>query len=216
MLREVSADMLTPENRFGAGDMVKIGCNDCKGCSDCCRDMEATIVLDPYDVYRLTQFLNQSFESLIGNGVELSVVDGLILPLLSMENDKGCCRFLDETGRCSVHPARPGICRLYPLGRIYEGDEFFYFLQTDACPAKNKTKVKIKKWLSEENYTGYEAFVRAWHGLIVKKRQAAAQASGLEEQKALSMELLTTFYVNGYRRGEEILPQLMERIAKCM
>ncbi|MBE5906667.1 MAG: YkgJ family cysteine cluster protein [Lachnospiraceae bacterium] len=216
MLREVSADMLTPDNRFGAGDMVKVGCNDCAGCSDCCRDMEATIVLDPYDVYRLTGFLNQSFESLIGNGIELQIVDGLILPLLSMENESGCCRFLNKEGRCSVHPARPGICRMYPLGRIYEGEEFSYFLQKDACPAKNKTKVKIKKWMGEENYAAYEAFVKAWHGLVVKFRKEALAATDVEVVKAIGMKLLQTFYVQGYARNEEIFPQLMERVKQCL
>lgn len=215
MLREVTADTLSLTNRYQGNDMVKIACNNCQGCSDCCRDMEATIVLDPYDIFRLTNFLNKSFESLIGNGVELKVVDGLILPLLSMENEAGCCAFLNEEGRCSVHEARPGICRLFPLGRIYEEDGFSYFLQEGACKAKNKSKVKIKRWLCEEDYAGYEQFISAWHKVIVKYRERAAKARDVEEQKAVSMELLNRFYIRGYQRNEDIFAQIKERITEC-
>ena len=215
MLREVSADTLRPGNRYQAEDMVKIACNNCQGCSDCCRDMEATIVLDPYDMFRLTNFLNKSFESLIGNGVELKVVDGLILPLLSMENEAGCCVFLNNEGRCSVHEARPGICRLFPLGRIYEEDGFSYFLQEGACKAKNKSKVKVRKWLCEENCAGYEGFIKQWHALIVKSREKAAKAQSVDEQKAISMELLNRFYIMGYQRNEDIFTQIEKRIVQC-
>lgn len=215
MLREVSEKVLQQTNRYQAKDMVKIACNDCRGCSDCCRDMEATIVLDPYDVFRLTNFLNKSFESLLGNGVELKVVDGLILPLLSMENEKNCCVFLNEEGRCSVHAARPGICRLFPLGRIYEEEGFSYFLQEDACRAKNKSKVRIKKWLCEEDYAGYEDFILQWHKLIVKCREKVAESQELALQKAVSMELLNRFYITGYQRDRDIFVQLKERISEC-
>ncbi|MGN0169710.1 MAG: YkgJ family cysteine cluster protein [Lachnospiraceae bacterium] len=210
MLREISLEEISDGKRYGANDMAKIGCNGCKGCSDCCRGMSDTIVLDPYDVYRLTGFLNQSFESLIGNGIALQVVDGLVLPVLDMNNEKKQCAFLNEEGRCSVHPVRPGICRLFPLGRIYEDDGFAYFLQTDQCPAKNKTKVKIKKWIDEPDYSSYEQIVLSWHRFLVSKREEVKELTEPEEQKALSMQILSEFYVKGYGK-EDFATQLRQR-----
>lgn len=35
---------------YTKNDMVKAGCNDCKGCSACCHGMGESIVLDPYDI----------------------------------------------------------------------------------------------------------------------------------------------------------------------
>lgn len=213
MLREVSMEEISDGKRYTANDMAKIGCNGCKGCSECCRGMSDSIVLDPYDVHRLTGFLNQSFENLIGNGIALQVVDSLVLPVIDMNNDRQQCVFLNEQGRCSVHPVRPGICRLFPLGRIYEEDGFSYFLQTDQCPAKSKTKVKIKKWLEEPDVTAYEQMVLLWHRFLVEKRQETQTLSGAEEIKALSMKILSEFYVKGYG-AEDFAMQLRERMQR--
>ena len=38
-----------------------------------------------------------------------------------MERDDGACGFLGEAG-CTVHPDRPLVCRLYPLGRAVAPD----------------------------------------------------------------------------------------------
>lgn len=213
MLREVSMEEISDGKRYTANDMAKIGCNGCMGCSECCRGMSDSIVLDPYDVYRLTAFLNQSFESLIGNGIALQVVDGLVLPVIDMNNDRQQCVFLNEQGRCSVHSVRPGICRLFPLGRIYEEEGFSYFLQTDQCPAKNKTKVKIKKWIEEPDVAAYEQMILSWHQFLVAKRQEVQGLTEAEEIKALSMKILSEFYVKGYGK-EAFAKQLTERIER--
>ena len=213
MLREVSMEEISDGKRYTANDMAKIGCNGCMGCSECCRGMSDSIVLDPYDVYRLTAFLNQSFESLIGNGIALQVVDGLVLPVIDMNNDRKQCVFLNEQGRCSVHSVRPGICRLFPLGRIYEEEGFSYFLQTDQCPAKNKTKVKIKKWIEEPDVAAYEQMILSWHQFLVAKRQEVQGLTEAEEIKALSMKILSEFYVKGYGK-EAFAKQLTERIER--
>ena len=213
MLREVSMEEISDGKRYTANDMAKIGCNGCMGCSECCRGMSDSIVLDPFDVYRLTAFLNQSFESLIGNGIALQVVDGLVLPVIDMNNDRQQCVFLNEQGRCSVHSVRPGICRLFPLGRIYEEEGFSYFLQTDQCPAKNKTKVKIKKWIEEPDVVAYEQMILSWHRFLVSKRQEAQGLTEAEEIKALSMRILSEFYVKGYGK-EAFAKQLAERIER--
>ena len=94
--------------------------------------------LDPYDIYRLTKNLELDFTRLMQGRIALHVEEGLILPHLAMSEENGACSFLNEEGRCSIHAHRPGICRLFPLGRIYENDGFSYFLQVNECVRENR------------------------------------------------------------------------------
>ena len=72
--------------------------------------------------------------------------------------------FLTEEGRCGIHPFRPGICRLFPLGRYYEENGFRYFLQVHECQKENRAKVKVKKWLDTPDLKKYETYIArlAW------------------------------------------------------
>ena len=132
MKRNVRLEDISDGKLYTANDLVKADCHDCEGCSACCRGM-ASIVLDPYDVWQLCMGLRKTFEGLMEEHIELQVVDGVILPKLKMAGEEESCTFLDENGRCSIHLFRPGICRLFPLGRYYEDDGFRYFLQVKEC-----------------------------------------------------------------------------------
>ena len=158
---------------YSSNDMVKVGCHDCTGCSACCCDMGESILLDPMDVWHLERNLGQSFEQLLAGAIDLHVEDGLILPNLKMAPSAAGpkCSFLNEEGRCSIHGFRPGICRLFPLGRNYEGEKLSYFLLSDVCPAKNKSKMKVSKWLEVDGMKDYERFLEKWHALTKSHRQ---------------------------------------------
>ena len=167
MKRNVKMEEISDGKLYTANDLVKADCGDCEGCSACCRGMGSSIVLDPLDVYRLTEGLGVRFEQLLVEKIELNVVDGIILPNLKMGGAKECCAFLNEEGRCSIHGIRPGICRLFPLGRFYENGSFQYFLQIHECKKENRTKVKVKKWIDTSDLKSYEAFVSQWHYFLL-------------------------------------------------
>lgn len=59
MERNVEIDKISDGKRYGANDLVKVGCDDCRGCSACCNGMGDSIVLDPMDVYRLEREINR-------------------------------------------------------------------------------------------------------------------------------------------------------------
>ncbi len=204
MLREIDLSVVSDGKLYTANDLVKADCGGCKGCSECCRTMADTIILDPWDVYHLTTGLNVTFEALLQKELELKVVDGIVLPYLKMQPDTNACAFLNEEGLCGIHAIRPGFCRLFPLGRIYtdknSGPGFHYFLQIHECPKPNKTKVKIKKWLGIPDLKQYEAYITDWHSYL-KQRQIAAMNpdSDAEIVKTLSMDILRRFYLTPYR-----------------
>ena len=52
MERNVTMAEISDGKLYSRDDMVKVGCDDCRGCSACCHGMGNSIVLDPYDVYR--------------------------------------------------------------------------------------------------------------------------------------------------------------------
>ena len=57
MRREVTLEEISDGRLYEANDMVKADCQDCKGCFDCCTGMGDSVVLDPLDVWRLSQGL---------------------------------------------------------------------------------------------------------------------------------------------------------------
>ena len=201
---------------YGNNDMVKISCHDCRGCSSCCRDMGDTIWLDPYDIFSLTLHLGKSFEELLKNEVELHVEDGLILPNLRMisavtPEHKTACSFLNEEGRCSIHSFRPGYCRLFPLGRNYEEGKLAYLVLKDACLAKEKSKIKINKWLSIPRLKDYEVFLVEWHSLTKTLRGYFAEHMEDAISKAINMRLLQNFYMTAYE-GEDFYTAFTNRM----
>lgn len=211
---EVDIKEISDGNLYGPNDMVKADCGDCKGCSACCQGMGESIVLDPYDVYRLTTGLNLSFEALLADKIELNVFDGMILPNLKMAGEKEACAFLNEEGRCSIHSIRPGICRLFPLGRYYENGSFQYFLQIHECKNENRTKVKVKKWIDTPDLKQNEKFILAWHDFVNEIQTKMMEISDDALFKKVNMFLLQQFFIERYNE-EDFYKQFEERLEKA-
>ena len=205
-MKEVSDGRL-----YRANDLVKADCGGCQGCASCCRGMGNSITLDPQDLFRLYQGLRMDFDRLLEDGrIELNIVDGLILPNLKMAGPKESCTFLNREGRCSIHPLRPGICRLFPLGRLYENGSFRYFLQVHECPKEDRKKIKVKKWLDLPEPGRYEQFICDWH-YYLKGLQKKVQKDP-EQMKPVSMELLNGFYRMPYDPAGDFYGQFYERM----
>lgn len=199
MRRNVSMEEISDGKLYGLNDMVKADCFDCKGCSDCCRGMGKSILLTPYDIYQLTVKGKISFEELLNSGkIELGVADGVILPNLKMQEDSQACSFLNEEGRCTIHEYRPGICRLFPLGRYYDEKGIRYFLQIYECSNKNRGKVKVYRWIDQPDIKQNEAFIQRWHDLVRNFSDFLRENPDEQTARALNMRLLKTFFLTPY------------------
>lgn len=211
MRRPVSLEEISDGRLYGENDMVKADCHGCRDCFLCCTGMGNSVILDPYDVYRLQAGTGKTLTVLLEEGaVQLNVVDGVILPNLRMCGEQERCFFLDSGGRCSIHESRPGLCRLFPLGRFYEKGDFRYFLQTGECPAANRSKVKVSKWIDTPDTARNHAFIRSWHDLLKKLETLAAEGE-MEEIKALNLAFLRTFFLEPYDPDRDFYPQFWER-----
>lgn len=82
----------------------------CHRCLKCCQ--HKLIQVNPYEVAQLSRHLGISTTEFIAHHL-----DGVFL----RRRSDGTCEFLGPEG-CTVHAARPLVCRLYPLGRHVNAD----------------------------------------------------------------------------------------------
>lgn len=213
ILRKVeNLDEISDGRIYGLNDMVRADCQDCQGCSDCCQAMGKSILLDPLDIFRLCKNTRFSFEQLLADKVELNVVDGIILPNLRMIGQKEQCSFLNEEGRCSIHEFRPGICRLFPLGRCYDDHSFQYFLQVNECSKKNRTKVKVSKWIDTPDLKRNQQYILDWHNFLKAVEKLLQESKNEELHRTVNMYILNNFFVKPYDYEEDFYSEFSQRL----
>lgn len=215
MKRFCSLEEISDGNFYDINDLVQVSCDGCGGNANCCHGMGSSIVLDPFDVYRILTHLKISFEQLLMDKIELNVVDGIILPNLKMKESSEQCAFLNPNGRCSIHSSRPGICRIFPLGRYYENQGFKYILQVNECPNTSKTKVKLSKWIDTQNLKDNGQFINDWHYFLKDVEHVIKNATDETMVKQINMYILNRFYLKQYEEGEDFYIQFYERLQEA-
>ncbi len=168
----------------------------CRRCIGCCRFKR--IQLNPYEIARMARELGLSTTGFIseytGNG-------GTVL----QTREDGTCVFLHSAG-CQIHPARPLVCRLYPLGRYvdYLGVETFAQAELEeGCRGDLHESGTIDRYLEEQ---GAFPFMHAadlylnllWHLLDILKDQGTESS---ESEKILKK---VRAVANGCDEGNEL------------
>ena len=190
MLRYDDINEISDGRLYSENDMVRVDTNGCEGCSKCCEsDMGNSIVLDPYDIFHMTEGAGKTFDELLVSFlVELDMIDNIVLPHIKMDNG---CGFLNADKRCSIHKYRPSICRLFPLGRLYNDKGFDYILQTGECIKDNCSKIKVDKWLGIEDLPRHSAFINKWHRFLQFERKKVREIIERAENEALRISSIS-------------------------
>ena len=130
------------------------------------------------------------------------------------QDSSDCCPFLTDAGRCGIHPYRPGLCRLYPLGRYYTEDSFRYILQKDECADREKYPVLLRDWLGIPDLAEYEQYILEWHDFI---RRAGAVMPMLTERSrdSVARYILQVFFVKPYDIEKSFYDQFYMRMSVC-
>jgi hypothetical protein len=97
----------------------------CHRCLKCCHHKR--IQLGPYEVARLAR--NRGLTTSEFRAAWTEDGAGLVLG----QTESGACVFLGSEG-CTVHPDRPLVCRLYPLGRHVRADGTEWFSHLEPHP----------------------------------------------------------------------------------
>ena len=212
ILNEISDGKL-----YDIEDMVKADTCGCNGCSDCCNDVGDLVVLTPFDIYEMTTYLNTDFDKLLGDKILLRENNKITLPYLKMQDENKNCSFLDKNGRCTIHSKRPNICRLFPLGRAYQDNDFKYFLQVDNCPKEELKDVKVADWINIENYNENKKFILEWYKFIKALTFRLKFVRDEDEIENINQILLDSFYRvkidnDFYKSFEELLPEVKNKL----
>ena len=101
---------------------------------------------------------------------------------------------------------------MFPLGRYYEDTGFRYFLQVHECQRKDRSKIKVRKWLDIPDLRKYEAYIFEWHSFL---KLCERESEGLDGDslKILQMYLLRTFYQMPWS-GDDFYEEFYARLAQ--
>lgn len=184
-------------------DNVKADACGCDGCSACCHHVGDLVALTPFDVYEIRSHLQVDFDRLIGDKIQLVANNKILTPYLNMQKEDGRCSFLNSENRCSIHAHRPNICRLFPLGRVYEEGDYKYFLQVGSCTKADLKEVKVRDWIGISDYEQHKAFTLEWYRLLKALTFRLKFVRDEKELEAMNNYLLDTFYHLEVREGED-------------
>lgn len=138
----------------------------CRACGKCCRNRH-DIILPPYDVYKISKYLNLSPEEMINQYCEWYIGPDSKLPIVRIlpRGAGNVCPFM-QNKLCTIHAVKPGVCALFPLGRAIlhdesqSGNEILYFKQDVDCSVKKE--YSLEEWLMRVGLHESEEYFLAW------------------------------------------------------
>lgn len=208
----------------------------CKQCGDCCtyRVDEDSIIMSPYDVYRIAKAKNMTTSEVLVNYAEFELGSDSRIPLALIKNKQEgielVCSF-QENHKCSIQHDKPGACQMYPLGRMLtmEKDETThslqvdYFLQDIGCAGKIKGpnhEHVVEKWFpnfeeSEQAFVKYAEFTKVLCSHTMYREFIDHPRINEEMKQRLVNSLIEKIYVD-YDTTKDFLPQLEENTTGWM
>lgn len=134
-------------NTLGLDDTFPFSC---KACGKCCKNRH-DIILTPYDVYRLARYLGRTTTEIISRYCEIYEGEKTHLPVVRVlpQPPDNRCPFL-RNKKCSVHTAKPVLCRVYPLSKLSGGErmEVRYYYNNPFCSHRTGS-VKVRDWIAD-------------------------------------------------------------------
>ncbi|HOC92851.1 MAG TPA: YkgJ family cysteine cluster protein [bacterium] len=132
---------------------------ECECCGVCCAS-GLEIFLNTVDIFKLRAYFKRPTRELIEEYLILEQrAEYGAYPLCLIRMGEGGCPFLD--GRlCSVHPARPAGCRLFPVIHYHDasrGEVFAFAEDMNFCPGRRRAEERpLTDWLEENVFRDYE------------------------------------------------------------
>lgn len=162
-IQEMSFEEIKQIETMGLNDTFHF---TCKACGKCCKNRR-DIVLTPYDVFRIARYLGRTPEEIITRYCQVYEGHESHFPVVWLQpippNDT--CPFL-RNRKCVVHAAKPVLCRVYPLARIFQGsgNARFYF-NGSSCSHDPKT-VTVREWIADVALEECEGAGRIWTDIL--------------------------------------------------
>jgi Fe-S-cluster containining protein len=141
----------------------------------CCRT--PTIILSPYDILRLRQFLGITSSEFLKRYTRWQTEARSNLPLVFLDPFMAAepgCPFLGNAG-CTVYSQRPAACRLFPITMgsqlTPKGLVDHYFCrELDYCRGfGSDVQWTVESWQADQGFGEYDRGRRAWLELMLKQ-----------------------------------------------
>ncbi len=152
----------------------------CNNCKRCCHDK--LIQVNPYEAARLAFHLGVSTAEFAHDCLD----DNVFLKRTA----NGACMFL-EAGGCGVHPHRPLVCRIYPLGRHVAGsgaETFSHFSPHPQSAGEYGHDKTIEDYLVQQGAIEYmvaaDKYLELFHRLHALLRASLANEPQLAQELA--------------------------------
>lgn len=213
-------------------DRFSIGIDDsfnfkCRSCGKCCRNRH-DILLNPRDLFRISMHLELLPRDVVAKYCETYIGPDSRIPivrLLPVGGNNRCPFLVDK--RCQVHPVKPAVCALFPLGRVLKSPEsdmvpgvepmtMQYIINPVDCGAKRKQQT-VREWLDKWGYEHPDDYFVKWNTVMM---DFSSLIRMMESQEAAekALKILWDFvyyhaYIN-YRTGSEFMPQFDENLAQ--
>jgi len=128
----------------------------CRACGRCCSGK--VIMAGPHEILGMSRVLGITTTEFLASCTDNG---GTTL----RNGPDGRCVFVTEGGGCRVHPRRPLVCRLYPLGRSVDKDgveKFARFAKEEGCKGEFGADGTIETFLELQGVAPYIEWSRRY------------------------------------------------------
>ncbi len=158
---------------------------------------------------RLQKYLDISFKELLITYCEMYVGKDSGLPIVRLRTDARC-PFLFHN-KCLVQDAKPTVCALFPLGRIYDGEKVRYFIQENHC-GTGAGEHSLREWLEQSGTDNESCCILL--GELLKEgveivKQVKEQSNELKE---LILSFMVSLMYDDYDSKGNPISRIQERI----
>ncbi len=139
-------------------DPIQLACGT-EGCKANCCKASAPIILNPYEIAMICRESGLSYEEFL-DIVDTDRANGF--PLVMLPRNP-VCHFWSDRG-CRIYAGRPLACRLFPLGRLFDGGRSYLVLPernicTGLVPAPSET---VADFLRRQETARYIQMADRW------------------------------------------------------
>ena len=147
----------------------------CKRAAYCCD--KPMISITPFDIKVICNRLAIS-SSEFHQRYSFFTADEFGIPRCFIQNKPHCPFKIDNT--CTIYTSRPLRCRLYPVGRVFEGEDIFYVVSDVHCPGfESDKKWSIEEWVENQGVHEYDDVAIPWNRFLIKlKDQPLSEEQG--------------------------------------
>lgn len=188
----------------------------CSSCGACCKNVRDSIVLEPLDAFRIVwEYIKNGFTG-TGDDILNQICDlkelsrGFDVFVLKTINDSGVCGMLKDN-RCTIYPARPRTCRLYPFTVDPSADgSMKWYLCTEQSHHFGKSSVTAREW-QRRNLSGEdEEYLREECRVLPELGRLMRNISDTDLQEAEEQTLV--FRYMAYDYSQPFLPQYKDNM----